>query len=46
MENEVSEVKQVKKARLSPDATVLLTIGATALAVIVYRVIYFIISGN
>ncbi len=39
------EVKVVEKKRLSPDATVLLTIGASALAVVLYRVIYFIITG-
>lgn len=42
MEN---EGKVVKKARLSPEATVLLTIGTSALAVIVYRILYFIITG-
>ena len=40
------EVKNVNKKRLSPEATVLLTIGATALAIVVYRIIYFIIVGN
>ena len=40
------EVKSVNKKRLSPDATVLLTIGATALAIVVYRIIDFIITGN
>ena len=43
MEN---EVKETKKFRLSPEATVLLTIGTCALAVVVYRILYFIISGN
>lgn len=38
--------EEVKKKRLSPDATLLLTIGASALAVVVYRVVYFIITGN
>ncbi len=42
MEN---EVKEIKKNRLSPEATILLTIGAVALAVVVYRVIRFIITG-
>ena len=37
------EVKVVEKKRLSPDATVLLTIGASALSVVLYSVIYFII---
>jgi len=35
----------IKKKRLSPEATILLTIGTCALSVIVYRVIYFIITG-
>lgn len=39
-------VNVTKKTRLSPEATVLLTIGACALAVVVYRVVYFIITGN
>lgn len=38
--------EEVKKKRLSPDATVLLTIGTCALAVVVYRILYFIITGN
>ena len=38
--------EEVKKKRLSPDATLLLTIGASALAVVVYRVVYFIITGT
>lgn len=42
MEN---EGKEVKKNRLSPEATILLTIGTAALAVVVYRVVYFIITG-
>lgn len=42
MEN---EVKEIKKNRLSPEATILLTIGACALATVVYRVVYFIITG-
>lgn len=40
------ETKEVKKTRLSPEATVLLTVGACALAIVIYRVIYFIISGK
>ena len=43
MEN---EAKEARKARLSPEATILLTIGATALSVIIYRILYFIISGK
>lgn len=38
------EVKEEKKKRLTPASTVLLTIGACALAVVVYRVVYFIIT--
>lgn len=38
--------EEVKKKRLSPEATVLLTIGTCALAVVVYRVLYFILAGN
>lgn len=39
------EVQKENKKRLSPEATILLTIGAVALAVVVYRVIHFIITG-
>lgn len=39
------ETKVITKKRLSPDATVLLTIGTSALAVVLYRVLYFIITG-
>ncbi len=35
-----------RKKRLSPEATIMLTIGATALAVIVYRIVHFIFTGN
>jgi hypothetical protein len=38
--------KEVTKKRLSPEATVLLTIGGCALAVVVYRILYFVIAGN
>ncbi len=37
--------EQVKKKRLSPEATLILTIGTCALSVIVYRILYFIITG-
>lgn len=40
------QVKVEAKKRLSPEATILLTIGATALSVIVYRIVYFIVTGN
>ena len=38
--------EQVKKKRLSPEATILLTIGACALAVVLYRILYFCIAGH
>lgn len=37
--------EEVRKKRLSPEATIMLTIGAFALGIIVYRLIYFIITG-
>ncbi len=37
---------QEAKKRLSPVATVLITIAATLGAIVVARVIYFIITGN
>lgn len=40
------EVKEEKKKRLTPESTILLTIGACALAVVVYRVVYFIVTGS
>lgn len=40
------EVKNKPKKRLSPDATLLLTIGGSALAVVVYRILYFCITGS
>ena len=43
---EEEQPKKEAKKRLSPDATVLLTIGAMALAVVVYRILYFCITGN
>lgn len=39
------EIKKVSRKRLTPESTILLTIGGFALAVVVYRVIYFIITG-
>lgn len=38
------EVKEERKKRLSPDATILLTLGACALAVVVYTVVHFIVA--
>lgn len=38
--------ENTKKKRLSPDATVLLTIGSAALFTVVGRIIYFIVTGN
>lgn len=37
--------EEVKKKRLSPDATILLTLGISALAVVVYGVLRFILAG-
>lgn len=42
MKTEETEV--VKKARLSPDATILLTIGGFALAVVVYGIVHLILG--
>ncbi len=38
--------EQVGKKRLSPEATILLTIGGFALAIILYRILYFCIAGR
>lgn len=38
------EVKEVNKKRLSPEATLLLTIGGFALACIVYTILHFILG--
>lgn len=38
------EVKVVSKKRLSLEATLLLTIGGSALAVVVYGIIHFILT--
>lgn len=38
--------ENTKKKRLSPDATVLLTIGGAALFTVVARVLYFIVTGS
>ena len=40
------QAKVETKKRLSPESTILLTIGATALSVVLYRIIYFIVTGN
>ena len=40
------EVNEVKKKGLSLDATMLLTVGAVALAVVVFRVVYLIATGR
>lgn len=42
MEN-VQEVTETKKKRLSPEATLILTIGGSALAVVVYGIIHTIL---
>lgn len=36
--------EEVKKKRLSPEATVLLTVGASALAIVVYGIVRFILA--
>lgn len=38
------EAKVVNKKRLSPEATMLLTIGGFALAIVVYGIIHFILT--
>ena len=45
MENE-ENTKVVEKKKLSAPATVLITIAATLGAIVVARVIYFIITGS
>lgn len=44
-EENVEKVENVEKKRLSPAATVLITVAATLGAIVVARVIYFIITG-
>ncbi len=43
MEEEVKEEKEVKRKRLSPAATLILTIGATAIVVVLLGIIHAII---
>ena len=43
MEEEINEEKEVKRKRLSPAATLLLTIGATAIVFILWGIIHAII---
>ena len=38
------EVKEISKKRLSPEATLLLTIGGVALACVVYTILHFILG--
>lgn len=38
--------EEVRKKRLSPEATILLTIGGLALAMVIYRILYFCIAGH
>lgn len=40
-----TNVNEVKKERLSPAATVLITIAATLGTIVIARIIYFIITG-
>ena len=41
---EEQEVKKEAKKRLTPETTILLTVGAMALAIVVVGVIHFIIN--
>lgn len=45
MENNEENTNEVKRKRLTPATTVLLTIAAALGAIVVARVIYFIITG-
>ena len=38
-------VEEVDKKRLSPEATILLTVGSVALAIVIYGVVHFFIGG-
>ena len=38
-------VEEVNKKRLSPEATMLLTVGSVALVIVIYGIIRFIIGG-
>lgn len=38
--------EEARKKRLSPESTILLTIGGLALAVVLYRILYFCIAGR
>ena len=40
------QAKTITKKRLSPEATIILTIGGSALTVVVGRILYFIVAGN
>lgn len=42
---EEKEVKEVERKRLSPEATIILTIGGFALAVVVIGIMYLIFKG-
>ena len=42
----MEQEKIESKKKLTPESTILLTIGGTALAIIVYRLIYLIITGS
>lgn len=44
MEN-IKEVKDVKKKRLTLESTILLTVGGTTLAIVVYGIIHAILTG-
>lgn len=40
-----NEKKEVEKVKLSPAATVILTIAATLGAIVLFRILYFFIMG-
>ena len=41
----MAEKKVENKKRLTPESTILLSIGGISLAIVVYRLIYFIFTG-
>ena len=42
----MAQEKMKNKKRLTPESTILLTLGGVSLAIIVYRLIYFIFTGT
>lgn len=41
----MAEKKIGNKKRLTPESTILLSLGGVSLAIIVYRLVYFILTG-